>query len=147
MTATRLTDEDYAALGAFREALRNFLSFSEAGALELGLTSQHHQALLAIRVHTGPEPMTVGRLAASLQIKSHSAVGLVSRLQERGLVTRSTSDEDRRRAILTITPKAEALLETISRNNLAKLQGSAEVFARLLDTVQSLEARGAWKGD
>jgi DNA-binding MarR family transcriptional regulator len=137
----RLTQDDYQALGAFRDALRRFLRFSEAGAAALGLTPQQHQAMLAIRVYDGGEPMSVGRLAEQLMIKNHSAVGLVARLQERGLVTRETSPEDRRRVLLRLTPSAEQQLETISRNNLRELKSSAAIFNHLLATLQRLEDR------
>ena len=138
----RLTQEDYQALGAFREALRRFLRFSEAGAEALGMTPQQHQALLAIRAHPGPDPMSVGQLASRLLIKNHSAVGLVARLQERSLVTRETSPDDRRRVLLKLTPRAEQQLDIISRNNLRELKSSAAVFNELLDTLQRIEERG-----
>ena len=137
-----LTLDDYQALGAFREALRRFLAFSEAGAEELGLTAQQHQALLAIKAYTGDEPMTVGQLAHCLEIKSNSAVGLVKRLEERRLVTRQPSTHDRRRALLRLTPAAEQALEQISLKNLALLKSSASVFNELLATLHGLEDHG-----
>jgi len=137
----RLTQDDYEALGAFRDALRRFLRFSEAAAETLGLTPQQHQAMLVIRAHRDAEPISVGGLAERLLIKNHSAVGLVARLQERGLVTRETSPEDRRRVLLKLTPKAEQQLETISRNNLRELKSSAAAFNDLLATLQRIEER------
>ena len=136
---TGLTLDDYQALGAFREALRRFLAFSEAGAEELGLTSQQHQALLAIKAFEGAEPMTVGQLAGRLGIRSNSAVGLVTRLEERRLVTREASPHDRRRALLRLTPAAEEALEQLSAKNLAQLKSSAAVFTELLATLHGLE--------
>ncbi|WP_293676373.1 helix-turn-helix domain-containing protein, partial [uncultured Phenylobacterium sp.] len=76
----RLSPGDYQALGAFRQALRRFLAFSESGARTLGLTPQQHQALLAVRAHPGPGAISVGELARALLIKNHSALGLVDRL-------------------------------------------------------------------
>jgi len=136
-----LSPEDYQALEAFRDALRRFLRFSEAGAEALGLTPQQHQALLVIHAHQGAEPISVGRLAERLMIKNHSAVGLVARLQERGLVSRETSTEDRRRVLLKLTPKAGEQLELISRNNLRELKSNATVFNDLLATLQRIEER------
>ena len=100
-----LTDADYRALGDFRQAIRQFLAFSEEGAKAHGLTSQQHQALLAIKAHPGPEPMSIGELARSLLIKNHSAVELVARLVERDLVARRDADADRRRVILALRPR------------------------------------------
>jgi DNA-binding MarR family transcriptional regulator len=140
----RLKTEDYQALGAFRDALRRFLAFSQAGAKRLGLSPQQHQALLAIRAHIGEEAMSIGDLADCLLIRSHSAVGLVSRLVDRGLVTRTGSEQDRRRVLLTLTPEAETRLETISRNNLAELHRASGIFRDLLGALRRLDADGLW---
>jgi DNA-binding MarR family transcriptional regulator len=134
----RLALADYQALGAFRDALRKFLAFSEAGAADFGLTPVQHQALLAIKAFGGPEAMTVGQLATHLAIKSNSAAGLVKRLEEHRLVVRETSPDDRRRAHLKLTPSAERALEAISLSNLSQLKGSALVFQELLATLQGL---------
>jgi DNA-binding MarR family transcriptional regulator len=142
--ARRLSREDFEALGAFRQALRRFLAFSEAAALGQNLTPQQHQALLAIRAHRGNEPMSISQLADCLIIKNHSAVGLVSRLRERGLVERQPSAYDRRRIILRLTSAAERKLEVISRDNLRELKGSAEAIGDLLQTLKRLELRGVW---
>lgn len=140
--APKLTDEDYAALGAFRHALRKFMAFSEAAARANGLTSQQHQAMLAIRAHPGPEPMSIGELADRLLIKNHSAVGLVGRLQDRGLVERHVSAGDRRRVLLEITPEAERMLAAISRRHLAELKSSAEVFRNVLAALRDIDELG-----
>ncbi|HEX3700361.1 MAG TPA: MarR family transcriptional regulator [Phenylobacterium sp.] len=142
----RLTIDDYVALGVFRTALRRFQAFSEAGARAEGLTSQQHQALLAIRAHPGPEPMSIGELAECLMIKNHSAVGLVSRLQARDLVRRRVSAGDRRRVLLAITPQAERSLATISRGNLAELKSSADAIRQLLEALQRLDERTTGSG-
>ena len=134
-----LSPEDYQALGAFRQALRRFLAFSESGAQALGLTPQQHQALLAVRAHPGPQAMSVGELARALMIRNHSALGLVDRLVERGLLARSNSSEDRRRVILTLTDIGARKLETISRNNLGELKSDLPVFTELLQALEQLE--------
>jgi len=135
----RLSPEDYQALGAFRQALRRFLAFSESGAQALGLTPQQHQALLAVRAHPGPQAMSVGELARALMIRNHSALGLVDRLVERGLLARSYSNEDRRRVLLTLTDTGARKLETISRNNLGELKSDLPVFTELLQALEQLE--------
>jgi DNA-binding MarR family transcriptional regulator len=139
-----LTDAEYAALGQFRWSMRQFLQFSEEGARELGISSQQHQALLAIRSHSGPEALTVGGLAERLFIKNHSALELVARMAENGLVERAISDEDRRRVLLRILPRGVEILETISLRNLGQLNETAEILADVLDTVRRLDESGAW---
>jgi DNA-binding MarR family transcriptional regulator len=133
-----LSEADYHAVGAFRLALRRFAAFSEASAQAAGITSQQHQALLAIRAHGGPEPMSIGELAECLLIKNHSAVELVARLVTRGLVTRTSSEVDRRRVQLRLTPHAKAVLEEIVRKNLRELSSTAPVFRELLRTLRRI---------
>lgn len=127
-----LTDDDYQALGEFRRAIRQFLAFSEEGARAYGLTSQQHQALLAIKVHGGPDPMSIGDLAQTLLIKNHSAVELVARLVERDLVSRRDDDADRRRVVLSLRPRGEEILETISRRNLGQLRRGADILEEII---------------
>jgi DNA-binding MarR family transcriptional regulator len=134
-------------MGEFRRTLREFLAFSEQGTLEQGITSQQHQALLAIKSHPGPGAITIGELAESLLIKNHSAVGLVARLVERDLVARTESAEDRRRVLIELRPRGADILETISLRNLARLNRSAAILSRILRTVRRLEKRGIWTQD
>jgi DNA-binding MarR family transcriptional regulator len=119
--------------------MRQFLQFSENGARDQGISSQQHQALLAIRSHAGAEAMTVGGLAEQLSIKNHSALELVSRMVENGLVERSVSSEDRRRVLLKILPRGAQILEAISRRNLRQLSQTADILAEILATVRRLD--------
>jgi DNA-binding MarR family transcriptional regulator len=136
-----LTESDYAALGEFRRAIRDFLAFSEEAARAYGLTSQQHQALLAIRCHKGAEPITVGELADRLLIKSHSAVGLVSRLEERDLVVRRESRQDRRRAVLELRPRGAEILEAISLRNMDKVGRTSEILEQILHVARMIAER------
>ena len=131
-----LTQDDYRALGDFRQAIRQFLAFSEEGAKAHGLTSQQHQALLAIKAHPGPEPISIGDLAASLLIKNHSAVELVARLVERDLVARRDADADRRRVILSLRPRGAEVLEAISRRNLKRLNDGADILVGITEAAR-----------
>ena len=145
--AAALDPTDYQWLGEFRRAIREFLAFSEESARGQGVTSQQHQALLAIKSHPGAEPMSIGELAQSLLIKNHSAVGLVARLVERGLVSRRPSDTDRRRVLLELEPRGEEILARISQHNLGKLAGSARSLRRVLSLVKKLETAQSAKSD
>ncbi|NYT40146.1 MarR family transcriptional regulator [Sphingomonas sp. R-74633] len=124
---------DYPALADFRHALRLFLVFSESRAAEQGLTAQQHQALLAIRGAPSGQ-VTIGYVAERLVIKPHSASGLVERLEALGLLARSASESDKRQALIGLTPKARALLETLSATH-------REELLRLRPMLTSLLAR------
>lgn len=54
-----LTAAEYQALATFRHGVRRYLAFAEAGARSVGLTSQQHQALLAIKAHSLVAPLSI----------------------------------------------------------------------------------------
>ncbi|WP_336487333.1 MarR family winged helix-turn-helix transcriptional regulator [Methylobacterium nigriterrae] len=129
-----LAQADYAALAAFRQALRRFLAFSKAAARRAGLPPQQHQALLAIK---GAEPpVSVGQLAESLIIAPHTAAELADRLDAAGLVTRSPSAADRRRVELALTEKAEGVLRTLSEAHRTELRAVGPLLRELLQAIE-----------
>lgn len=127
----RLAPTDYQRLGEFRQYLRQFLTFSEAAAIEAGLTPQQHQALLAIKGAT-EQQLTTGELAHRLSIKHNSAVGLIDRLSANALVERHHNAQDRRQVILVLTAKAEDLLADLSMAHRQELERLAPLLRTLL---------------
>lgn len=136
-TGRRIKDEDYQALAAYRHALRRFLAFSEAAAREAGLTTQQHQAILAIRGQGAGGQMTIGELADNLLVRHHSAVELVDRLARADLVVRTEAEDDRRRVVVSLTPKAETILENLSANHLDELKHGRVLLVQLLDRLDA----------
>jgi len=130
--ARPLADADFERLAEFRYLLRHFMIFSEDAAQGAGLTAQQHQALLAIKGFGGEKPMTIGNVAERLGIRHHSAVGLSDRLLSKSLVKRRTSLEDRRQVLLSLTPKAEALLTRLSAAHRNELKRLAPLLQTLL---------------
>jgi DNA-binding MarR family transcriptional regulator len=135
--ARSLNDHDYAALAAFRHSLRSFLAFSEQAARKAGLTPQQHQALLAVRGLGTKKGITVGELAGHLLLKHHTTVGLVDRLVRANLLRRTPDEEDRRRALLSLTPKANKALKALSAIHLAEIRRNAP---QLVDLLRKLSA-------
>jgi DNA-binding MarR family transcriptional regulator len=127
-----LRPADYERLAEFRYLLRRFLVFSEDAAEQAGLTAQQHQALLAIKGHRGPEPLSTGALAERLAIRPHSAVGLIDRLAAKGLVRRKAASSDRRRVLVELTSEAEALLQGLSLAHRDELRRLAPLLRDLL---------------
>lgn len=125
-----VTPADYQALSDFRYLLRCFLEFSEKAARQAGIQPRQHQALLAIKAFD--EPVTIGILAERLRIRHHSAVELVDRLVEAGLVVRKQDETDNRRVILQLTARAEAYLEDLSAVHLDELSRIEPVLTRIL---------------
>ncbi|MDR3462815.1 MAG: helix-turn-helix domain-containing protein [Beijerinckiaceae bacterium] len=130
---TGLSAEQYALIAAFRYELRRFLAFSEAAAAAVGLPPQQHQALLAIAGKPGVS--TIGSLAEQLLIAPHTAAELVARMVESALVTKTMGAQDRRRAELALTPKAEALLHRLTADHLKELEILEPALAKALGRI------------
>jgi DNA-binding MarR family transcriptional regulator len=113
-------------------ALRRFLHFSETAAHAAGITPQHHQALLAIKGFPGRESASVGELAERLQIRHHSAVGLVDRLVADKLVRRESAPDDRRQVHVRLTPRGEGVLEKLSELHQTQLKTLGPELRRML---------------
>jgi DNA-binding MarR family transcriptional regulator len=128
----RLNQAQYETLAAFRYALRKFTHFSESAAEAAGVTPQQHQALLAIKGFPGRAQVTVGELAERLQLRHHSAVGLIDRLVLEKLVARTPSREDRRQVLIQLTRRGEKTLEKLSALHRKELQRVGPEFSRLL---------------
>lgn len=127
-----LSEADYERLAQFRYLLRHFLIFSEAAAEQGGLTAQQHQALLAIKGHRSPQPLTAGALAERLAILPHSAVGLIDRLELKGLIHRGAVPGDRRRVLIELTADAEVLLRDLTMAHRDELERLAPLLRSLL---------------
>jgi DNA-binding MarR family transcriptional regulator len=125
------SDEDYRVLAAFRARLREFLAFSDQASARHGMTQQQYQALLALRTHPGPEPLTISGLASLLLIKHHSAVGMVDRLEKQGIVRRATSSRDRRVVAIHLTPRGKRAMDKLAMVHRAELRRIAGDFERM----------------
>jgi DNA-binding MarR family transcriptional regulator len=120
---THPTDGDYARLLAFRAELRRFLRWSEEQAGAVGLTAAQHQLMLVIRGHPDSRGPSVSDVADYLCTRHHSAVQLIDRAEQLGLVTRNREDGNDRRVVrLTLTPTGEAKLAQLSAAHLEELQ-------------------------
>lgn len=134
-----LRKAQYETLAAFRYALRRFIHFSETAAATVGITPQHHQALLAIKGFPGRDCVTVGELAERLQLRHHSVVGLVDRLVVEKFVVRSPSTEDRRRVLIRLTPRGEKTLEKVSAMHREQLKRIGPELSLLLERLATVD--------
>jgi DNA-binding MarR family transcriptional regulator len=128
------TERDYQALLRFRHALRQFLAFSEHEAGAVGLTTQQHQLLLAVRGHEDETP-TTSAIAELLVLKNHSAVELVDRAVAAGLVERRPDPEDGRRQRIALTELGRHHLEALTTANLGELHRLREELSGALDDL------------
>ncbi|HMA90972.1 MAG TPA: MarR family transcriptional regulator [Burkholderiales bacterium] len=135
----RLSTRDYARLAAFRRALREYLHFSEAAAAEAGLTSQHYQAMLILRGCPEGERIAIADLAQQLLIKHNSAVGLVDRLVQEGLIVRGHSSADRRKVELRLTVRGRRVLAQLAATHSHELRRIGPGLKRFLTTLARRE--------
>jgi DNA-binding MarR family transcriptional regulator len=128
-----LTDEQFARILEFRIALRRFGRFSEEQAAKLDMTAAQHQLLLAIRGHDGPRGPTIADVARALLVRHHSAVGLVDRTQQLGLVERRRDADDQRLVRLALTELGHDRVNALATAHLKELRQLAEVLGVLLE--------------
>ena len=130
-----LATRDYAQLAEFRRALRGFLRFSEDAAAAVGLTSQHYQAMLVLRGCPDDRRVTINDLAKQLLIKHNSAVELVDRLVEEGLIVREASSTDRRKVELVLTTRGREVLAKLASVHRVELQRVGPLLGRFFDDL------------
>lgn len=136
----KLTDDDYERLAEFRYGLRRFLHWSEQQARQVGITPTQHQLLLAIRSSRDPRGATVGEVAEVLIIRHHSAVGLIDRAQEAGLITRERDPETQSIVHLRLTDMGALALGALSEAHLRELSQLAPTMQALLEALSEPEA-------
>lgn len=134
-TSVNMTKTEYENLAELYYTLRLFLRFSAVNAREFGLTSQQFQAVLAVKRFTGHQQITVGILADCMQIKHHSAVGLVDRLVAENLILRSPAPDDHRKVLLSLTEHGNSTLEKLARHNREELHQLSAQLSLLLERI------------
>ncbi|HQT79994.1 MAG: MarR family transcriptional regulator [Rhodospirillales bacterium 20-64-7] len=137
MMPSQLDRQDYRTLSDFRYLIRRFLEFSGNAAQRCGLTARQHQTLLAIKGYPGDGNPTIGELAERLCIQHNSAVELVDRLVDAGLLSRTHDAADRRRVLLSLTQAAEQHLATLSAIHLEELRRMRPALQQILDRVDA----------
>jgi DNA-binding MarR family transcriptional regulator len=132
MNYHRLSLSDYQALAEFRYQIRRFQRFSEDAARRAGVEPQHHQIMLAIKGKPAGEEPRIAYLADRLQIQHHSAVELVDRLVNKGLIARTRSSEDRREVFVKLTPRGEQVLGELTLHTSAELRSAGPALVAIL---------------
>lgn|GEM_PF-174858 len=131
----KLTLSDYQALAEFRYQIRRFLHFSEQVVKEAGLERGQYQLMLAIKgMPAGVRPR-IRELANRMQVRHHSAVELVNRLEARGFVHRTRAREDRREVLLALTPKGEKVLGELALHHHDELRSAGPELVTALRRI------------
>lgn len=137
---------EYRALSEFRFLIRHYLNNAERAARSAGLEPQQYMGLLAMCGMPLGDQATIRSLAERLQIRHHSAVELVDRMEKRGLCRRERSKADRRLVLLHVTPRGEKLLNRLVRHRIAELQVTGPSLARALSALLAPTSRSARAG-
>jgi DNA-binding MarR family transcriptional regulator len=137
----RLTDAEYEKLLAVRVGIRRFLRWSEKRAAAVGLTAGQHQLLLAVRGHPDPSGPSIGDVAEYLGVRHHSAVQLIDRVEQLGLVRRGRSKgHDRRVVRLRLTAAGDKKLALLAGIHLEELQRVGKLIEGLADHTRLEQA-------
>src|SRR5207253_172510 len=86
------------------------------------LTPEQYEALLAIKGSSGADGMTVGEISERLQVKHHTAVSLLDKLEARKLATRKRATADRRNVNVQLTKAGASLLARLAAIHHRELQ-------------------------
>jgi len=131
----KLTLSDYQALAEFRYQIRSFLHFSEQAVKKAGLQRGQYQLMLAIKgMPAGVRPR-IRELAGRMEIRHHSAVELVNRLEARGFVHRTRAQDDRREVLLALTAKGEKVLSELALHHHEELRSTGPELAAVLQRI------------
>src|SRR5471032_1946097 len=104
-----ITLAEYRALAEMRFLIRRYLNSTEKAARSVGLEPQQYMAMVQLRgLPAGQEP-TIRALAERLQIRHHSTVELVDRMEKKGFFRRERSKTDRRRVLVHVTGRGERM--------------------------------------
>src|SRR5712664_244586 len=80
---------EFRALAEFRHQIRQFLNGSEQASRAAGLEPQQYLFLLALRGLPAGHTATIRELAERMQLRHHSTVEMVNRLERQQLLRRS----------------------------------------------------------
>jgi DNA-binding MarR family transcriptional regulator len=113
--------------------MRKFLRVSkDVVAARAKLTPEQYEALLAIKSSSGVNGMTVGEISELLQVKHHTAVSLLDRLEARKLATRKRAAADKRNVNVQLTRTGASLLARLAAIHHRELrQRSPEIIEAL----------------
>ena len=143
------------------EAVRNLRSLILAGehyrqtvSEAIGLGTTESQALSYLAVH-GESGQSV--LARDLGLTSSASTALVDRLERQGVCARVRHPKDRRRLIVRLTDRGQAVvdeshrwlaatLEQIDRGDLEKVSAALALLAEDLQTRTSTKQAAGWTG-
>lgn len=136
MPRTRqVSDRDYARLLSVRTNLRRFERWSAEQAGAHGLTASQHQLLLAIRGHEEPSGPTISQVADYLMVRHNTAVELIDRTQDLGLLERTRDASDHRIVRLVLSSEGVDRLAALAGSHIEELSRLGPMIDALIDAL------------
>jgi DNA-binding MarR family transcriptional regulator len=130
------------ALAEFRYHLRSFMHFSEEVAAEAGLRAQQYQLLQVVGAASMDDPPTIAHVAERLLLRHNSAVELIDRTEQQGLLRRTQDKDDHRRMRLKLSAKGERVLARLVAKHLVELQSVGPAIRQTLEAVMETIVNG-----
>jgi MarR family transcriptional regulator, organic hydroperoxide resistance regulator len=134
----KINKETQQVIDNFRRVFQATIEYSKAAERSTGLTAPQ---LWALKVLADDSPIRVSDLARLMYLTPATVVGIIDRLEEKGLVTRNRSKEDRRVVHLeltttgmTIVSNAPEVTQTILLKGLEEL--SDKDFSTVVEGMQ-----------
>jgi DNA-binding MarR family transcriptional regulator len=147
VSTSSMNSAEFRALAEFRYQIRIFLNGSEEAARHAGLEPQQYLLLLALRGLPIGREASIRELAERMQLRHHSVVELVDRLERRLFLRRERSRIDRRQVIVHLTPRGEKILTRLARQRIAELRTAAPALVRALTAlIRSTQGAGSRRG-
>lgn len=132
-----MNSPEFQSLAAFRYQIRKFLRFSKDLLSAEDLTPDQYQALLAIRASAPNGKLSIRDLAEQMQVRHHSTVGIVDQLVARAAVVREIAPDDRRKVLLSLTPKGDELVQRLAPPHHQEL---GRLCPEIIDTLTRIQA-------
>ncbi len=129
-------------LANFRYALRQFLRFSEKVAEEEGVSVQHYLLLQVIATAPAGAGVSISVVAERMILRHNSAVELVDRATQAGLVERTIDTRDLRRSLVVLTPRGAEVLARLVPLHLAELDAQGDKIVRAMELLLAQSAGG-----
>jgi DNA-binding MarR family transcriptional regulator len=130
-----LTLQDYQSLAEFRHQIRRYLRFSEKVVRNAELEPRQYQLLLALKGLPPTVRPRIAELSEQLQIQHHSAVELVDRLENSGLVRRERGTSDRREVLVILTAAGEKVIRELVIHHRSELSSRGPALLEALHGV------------
>lgn len=123
---------DYWTLAELRYQIRRFLRVREEAARAVALEPQQYLLLLQAKALRPRCPVTLGALAERLQLRHHSTVERVDRLERQRMIRRRRDPGDRRTVLVELAPAGEAVLIRLAEHSLKELQTEGPALVSVL---------------